>query len=1046
MTEQEFWFKKILQLFHDPPGKPFAFWPGTGGHMKLAQDIFTAILKKKYWINPVPDIVATGADRPLLTIPKGQKGGIGTRHFHKDPTVTHPLGNAPIRLRLPFGVEKVERDTIDELALLQQDTAEQFAPDDIGSAEELKHTFFRLWRRFREEVLRKDPGSLWEFMPADSRCPDHSIWEHNRVASALSFVKKELAALDQKDPAYPWLLSFGLRPVQEFLKQARKGQDLWTGSMLIAELSWAAIEKVITHYGPDCIVYPDLRGNPRADIWLYSNVKSAFPGSDSTVSTRAAVIPHTFIAILPRGSDKSNHLWPIERLAENACKAVKKRWQDLADDVEKWMEGTTSRAFSPAWNKLWEYGKDNCPLEPTWVAIPWPVIEGQNQYYFPGGALPAQDQEQIKRPDEHDARVIKKREGLLGKWMPGYVWKQYEYELSVFARTNEKLLLYSGYAYAPSHHKLKTIHDLRKRMITLPEPSPPEVSYEKCTICRIRGAISDYKVKTGDKSEDIRKGIREFWKSRELDPEEKGSERLCPVCSAKRFLVRSGSQEFNQVWVGAGHSIDDERDHDGKLRTPFPSTVVIAAQEYLEGLAEHYDGFSIFLDSIVKLHGQLDIQRSSFTRTLPRLAAAVKKELRAKDFLMLDPQLALFPEMVESQIQSKAGDDPGKREIWKELLKQIQELRKRADKKFNGPPKTQVAILVMDGDRMGKLLLGDPQKIKARWQDVIHPDIVEKIRNSEYFRHTGWPELLRLRRMGGPSLQAFISRALADFAHHIVPWVVEQEFSGRLIYAGGDDLLALAPAHEALKIAARLQELFSAYWIVDRQPDTRPWSWLDKDADIPWGSDRDKARERFQVLDSEEYKDMEGRLLPMLGGGNSLSAGIMCGHFKTRMGLLLEGARTMLGVFAKEKAGRGAAGLGHFSRSGPKTRFAAKWRLSNDIKLDEAVEKIIEAFKKDKIPSSLPYKLARYTQYLDPVALDLDGGDIHKVMNGLLSKALDGEKIDEGLREAILSIWMAGYSLSMQKDGFCRIPEEIEFSPMDGLFLCRYLAGCMEES
>ena len=188
----------------------------------------------------------------------------------------------------------------------------------------------------------------------------------------------------------------------------------------------------------------------------------------------------------------------------------------------------------------------------------------------------------------------------------------------------------------------------------------------------------------------------------------------------------------------------------------------------------------------------------------------------------------------------------------------------------------------------------------------------------------------------------------------------------------------------------------------------------------------------------------------MLGQGSSLSAGITYGHFKTRMGLLLESARTMLDVFAKEKAGRAAAGLGHFSRSGPKTRFAAKWNLTKDIKLDEAVEKIIDAFKKSKIPSSLPYKLTRYTQYLDPafLGLDLDGEDSSKVMNGLLSKALDGEGIDEGLREAILSIWRAGYSLStrLNEQWFCRTPGEIDFTPLDGLFLCRYLAGCTEES
>ena len=1046
MTEQEFWFQKILQLLHDPPGKPFAFWPGKGGHRKLVQDIFDALLKKKCWVNPVPDIVATGADRPMLTIKRGEKGGIGTRHFHRDPTVTHPLGNRPLRLGLPLGAEKVEKDIITELLDIQQDAAAQFAPADIHNADELRSAFYNLWRRFREDILRHDPGSLWQFMPADSRCPDHSVWEHNRMSSALAFVKKRLDRSDPQDPAYPWLMSFGLGPIQEFLKQARKGQDLWTGSMLIAELSWAAIKKVARHYGPDCIVYPDLRGNPRADIWLYYSVRDALPASDSVISTRAAVIPHTFIAIVPRGSEK-DHLRPIEELAEDACEAVRKRWKELADDVRGWMESVSKgNPVSPMWDSLWKYGSNNCPLDPTWAAIPWPVIKEQNQYYFPGGALPAQDQERIKRPDDHDAKVMSERYTQLGRWMPEPVWKLYEYELSVFARTNKDLLLHSGYAYAPSHHKLKSIHDLRRRMIRLPEPSPPEASYEKCTICRIRGALSDYEAKTEDNSEGIRKKISKFWSDRELDPEEQGKERLCPVCSTKRFLVRSGSQGFNQIWVGAGRAIDRERDGDGRLRTPFPSTVSIAAQEYLQELADNFDKFSKFMNAIVSLHNRLNIQRSSFPRALPRIAAALKREPRAKDFFMLDPQLALFPEMVESKKQS--GNNHGPKKLWEELLTKVRELRRVADKELKGPPKTQVAVLVMDGDKMGKLLLGDPERIMAKWQDVIHPDVVKKIRESEYFQHTGWPELLKLRRMAGPSLQAFISRALADFAHHVVPWVVEQEFSGRLIFSGGDDLLALVPAHEALKIAARLQELFSSFWIVDTQPDIIPWSWLDRDANKPWDSDRNRAKQRFQVLDTKEYKDTKGRILPMLGQGSSLSAGITYGHFKTRMGLLWENAHKMLDVFAKEKAGRAAAGLGHFSRSGPKTKFAAKWVLGQDIKLDEAVEKIIEAFRKNKIPSSLPYKLARYTQYLDPSILDLDEEDCSRVMNGLLAKALDGKGIDEGLRKAIHSVWNAGYSLATPADeqGFGRTYGEMDFTPLDGLFLCRYLAGTAEES
>jgi CRISPR-associated protein Cmr2 len=97
----------------------------------------------------------------------------------------------------------------------------------------------------------------------------------------------------------------------------------------------------------------------------------------------------------------------------------------------------------------------------------------------------------------------------------------------------------------------------------------------------------------------------------------------------------------------------------------------------------------------------------------------------------------------------------------------------------------------------------------------------------------------------GPSTHAFVSRVLATFSHTIVPWVVECEYHGRVIYAGGDDVLAIAPASEALDIAARLAQLYSTAWIVDRQPEERPWEWRKDD----WKpSHRADPKERFAPL------------------------------------------------------------------------------------------------------------------------------------------------------------------------------------------------------
>jgi CRISPR-associated protein Cmr2 len=42
----------------------------------------------------------------------------------------------------------------------------------------------------------------------------------------------------------------------------------------------------------------------------------------------------------------------------------------------------------------------------------------------------------------------------------------------------------------------------------------------------------------------------------------------------------------------------------------------------------------------------------------------------------------------------------------------------------------------------------------------------------------------------GLSTHGALSRALLDFSNRLVPYLTEQRYAGRLIYSGGDDVLA----------------------------------------------------------------------------------------------------------------------------------------------------------------------------------------------------------------------------------------------------------------
>lgn len=96
------------------------------------------------------------------------------------------------------------------------------------------------------------------------------------------------------------------------------------------------------------------------------------------------------------------------------------------------------------------------------------------------------------------------------------------------------------------------------------------------------------------------------------------------------------------------------------------------------------------------------------------------------------------------------------------------------------------AILVMDGDRMGRLINGET--MGATWASAMHPEMRERLEKPSFdsvYRKT-WAPFLKSgrKRLITPAIHAAISEALGDFSIYGVSKIVE-EHDGRLIYAGG---------------------------------------------------------------------------------------------------------------------------------------------------------------------------------------------------------------------------------------------------------------------
>lgn len=113
-------------------------------------------------------------------------------------------------------------------------------------------------------------------------------------------------------------------------------------------------------------------------------------------------------------------------------------------------------------------------------------------------------------------------------------------------------------------------------------------------------------------------------------------------------------------------------------------------------------------------------------------------------------------------------------------------------------PKPYYAILVADGDHMGKYLRGESG---PTFEQAYHPWMVEKLRDIG-------ADLSRVRPQGMAAQLAF-SGALSDFTRKAGETIAKHH--GTCVYAGGDDVLAVLPVATALLAAKELAHDFSTY-------------------------------------------------------------------------------------------------------------------------------------------------------------------------------------------------------------------------------------------
>ena len=322
-------------------------------------------------------------------------------------------------------------------------------------------------------------------------------------------------------------------------------------------------------------------------------------------------------------------------------------------------------------------------------------------------------------------------------------------------------------------------------------------------------------------------------------------ERLCAIALVKRLFPKLESE---QLKTAIGWSFQTKQTKN------WPSTAYMAVAPWLMHIAKNpalrqtLDGYIETIRQAVK--DKFNQLTSEYGTRLPALKSLGQSS-------NLDGNLFLETALSNPRATPLTNDSPkiGKDDPDKETREKLLQSLKKLGKEVGGDAKPYYALLLMDGDRLGKLL--------------------RQLREEK------------------------VSKALDQFVKQVEKIV--QCNNGVTIYAGGDDVLAMLPATQAVQCARNLRDAY------------------------------DKA---FQGLPSEANEKP------------TASCAIVFSHYHNPLRGVMELVREELDDVAKEQNGRNSLALAVMQPGGVHNRWVSQF--SEAIDQPESLEKLRNKIAEDK--------------------------------------------------------------------------------------------------
>ncbi len=932
MTTDTLWRTKLAARLHDPAEKALVLLRDPAGHENgtsraltrllglkedtpadvpvsettqattqvlgktLRQSMYRCIQKADWWAAsadrpqwPMTSIlIGQGADeRKVLQVAQWAQ----VRWFNQ-PILIHPLTGEQLDLKSLKETEyaDIKQDSFDHaaglLARLNRDN---------GGEPDLRKALLTLWR-FGPEIGQHAPetdksnlGALWSMLPADTRVPDHSIWDHLDLVSAFA------GAFAGDSNGEAALLSLSIGPVQSFIAAARSTSDLWAGSHLLSRLSWEAMRPVCEALGPDAILFPRLRGIPQVDLWLRDQMQlpdDFFDGCDWHKGSSddnplfSAALPNRFVAVVP--ADK------VQDIADKVQAGVRQWLQDQGVDVvRRLLQAAGFDANEVAHPVPYEQMRkqlDGFP-EVHWAAIPFSIIKPRNE----------------ARQTDLDLASLKacmapfygNNPDMTAGFLQSPAWQvlqneQYWEDGTTFFAPNPGVLY--PVVYELAERALAAAKSAREFDQNPQEGWRCSLSGEAEWLTTDRKLLGRYYGASATIDTlwtRVRKTEPAWAKSGEHLAALPAIKRLWPTIFAEaagRALARNTSEAPSTSidrFVVSTHTMALASQIDGWLENNAP-----LAEGFEAMCAALKPGNVALPRKLVRRHAKNPGLRDA-KRILGLLEAARDQETTAEPAPGTDESLATdtLPSYEDAQrlIQrtlGKAGSSTPSLE-------------------------TYYGLIMMDGDHMGAILSGEQgtstPKCQISYLQSFHPSV----RSGFQERASKQPLIKQYgdqARPVSPNRHLAISGALNDFSQTVVRHIVEREYLGRLIYAGGDDVLAMLPVTDMLSAMQRLRYAYSG-----TTPD---------DAAIDMSTIARAKRGELHCKNG--FACLNGRIMRMMGSEATASCGAVIAHHQAPLGAVLRELRDAE-KRAKTEGQRNAFSFTVVKRSGGALYLTAKW-------------------------------------------------------------------------------------------------------------------------